>query len=74
MAKNWGYEFGVDGVLQYAKAAELLDVSIDTIERYAAAGHIRTGTHKGRDRRGHRVICRRSLTLYLKSIEQGAGQ
>lgn len=69
--KVWGYEFGVDGVVRYAKACEIADISIDTLESYIADGVIRAGIHKGgQHRKGHRTVCLRSLREYIRSTER----
>ncbi len=63
--KKHGYEFGCDGVMDYATAAEKLGVSKRTIERYAEQGRFRSGKHPG----SKSVVCRRSINEYMATLE-----
>lgn len=72
---KWGYSFGADGVVDLAEARLLLACCKNTVLSLAARDLIRKGIHKGTEAKsGKAVICRRSISLYLQSIEQGAGQ
>lgn len=63
--EQWGYEFGVDGLMSSAEAQkELGDISRQTLRRYWERGFIRKGRQPGRNK-----FCRRSVVNYAKSIE-----
>lgn len=64
-ASEWGYEFGVDGVVTMSEAMTLLALSHDTIKRRAAEGRLRIGRDGG-----HVKVCRRSISDYLRQIEE----
>lgn len=66
---TWGYPFGADGVVLLAEACEQLQISDDTLMRYAAKGLLRLGRHAGNKRRGKVTVCKRSIEIYLKSTE-----
>lgn len=61
---DWGYRFGIDGVMSMGTACELLDVSRETVRRRAGEGRLRMGHDGGRVK-----ICRRSLLDYIKQLE-----
>jgi len=61
---EWGYRFGIDGVVTMREACELLALSHDTIKRRAAEGRLRLGNDGGRIK-----VCRRSIADYLSEIE-----
>lgn len=68
--QGYDYDFGCDGLIPFAEAAEKMGVSIDTLERYSIKGYIRAGIHRGNVQRGRRMVCVRSMREYLASIEQ----
>jgi len=63
--RQYGYEFGVDGVRDYAWAADRLGVSKRTISRYIEQGRFRVGRHPG----AKAVICKRSILEYVATLE-----
>lgn len=64
--RHHGYRFGVDGLVSVDDACKFLgNISRDTLDRRANAGHIRKG------RNGRRVvICKRSLANYASQLEE----
>lgn len=62
--KQWGFHFGVDGTLSIDDAADFLSVSDRTVYRLEADGLIRTGRVRGK-----KVVCKRSLMVYLRTCE-----
>lgn len=63
---SYGYAFGIDGVVSMQETCKLLgDVSRDTVDRLCEARKLRRGKTDGLVR-----ICRRSLTNYIRSLEQ----
>lgn len=70
MAKSefdWGFPFGVDGVVPLTEAAELSGCSTQTLYRLWNKNRVRIGKHAGNIRRGKAVVCKRSLHAYLAS-------
>jgi hypothetical protein len=65
----WGYDFGAEGVLDMDEAARLAGCSTQTLWRLREKNALRIGKHLGNIRKGKAVVCRRSLSEYLKSIE-----
>lgn len=62
---RWGYEFGCDGIVSIREAAKMLGgVSLTTVYRRISEGLLRHGVDGGRA-----IICRRSLTEYIASLE-----
>lgn len=68
---QWGYAFGVDGLMDAREVCEFLgNVSRTTIDRLVAARRIRKGNTGGKGNRGGRgVYCRRSVAEYARSLE-----
>ena len=63
--KKWGYQFGVDGVMDVKTASAFLgNISHDTLSRYAANGWIRKGKLHGRV-----GFCTRSVKSWLSQRE-----
>jgi hypothetical protein len=63
--KNWGYEFGVDGLWNLEQVSEHLGgMGRSTIERLVDKGKLRRG------KQGRVYFCRRSVIEFAKSIEQ----
>jgi len=60
-----GYEFGCDGVLDVSEAGEKLGVCERTVWNYINQERFRHGRHPD----GKKIICRRSLTEYIRSLE-----
>jgi hypothetical protein len=60
-AKEWGYDFGCEGLKKYATVMAEWDISEDTIDRMAARGQIRVGVLPGHIRKGPKMVCARSL-------------
>lgn len=65
---RYDYEFGVDGLMTFSKAAAHLGVSVATLERYAERQYVRVAVHKGNTTSGRRVVCIRSMKDYIASI------
>lgn len=64
--RKCGYRFGVDGLVTIADAAKMLgNCSERTVERRLADGLFRCGREGGRC-----VICKRSLTDYIATLER----
>jgi hypothetical protein len=64
--EQWGYEFGIDGIMSLDKASEWLgSASRSTLDRLTTDRLIRKG-----ERRGSVVFCTRSVKNYAKSIEK----
>lgn len=65
-ASQWGYDFGVDGVLAPEDASQLMGKCCErTLQRRVIDGKIRRG------KEGARVVyCKRSVMDYLASLEQ----
>lgn len=62
-----GYKFACDGFADLKEVAKHLAVSVQTARRYAKQDRFRWGKHPGDA--GKIVVCRRSLNLYAKSIQ-----
>ena len=64
--RQWGYKFGVDGLMNTEEARQWLGgVSRRTLGRRMAQGKIRRGFN------GHKVVlCRRSVIEHANSLEQ----
>lgn len=62
--EQWGYPFGVDGLVTITQAAEFLQVHRTTIYRLRNDGKLRHGRYQGSAR-----ICRRSLLMFANSVE-----
>lgn len=63
--ESWGYKFGVDGLLDAAKAGEFLCISGRQLDRLANAQKIRKGMFPS----GHRAFCKRSIENFAASLE-----
>jgi excisionase family DNA binding protein len=62
--QDWGYPFGVDGLLKLIDAAQHLAVSRYTVYELIKTGQLRSGKRSGK-----RYICRRSLNDHLAKME-----
>ena len=69
--KEYGYTFGCDDFVDLKTAALKLGVTKRTVERYIKAAQ--DGEEKrfrfGKHENGKRIICRRSLEDYKRSLE-----
>lgn len=65
-ASQWGYDFGIDGVLSPDAASALMANCCErTLQRRVIDGKIRRG------KEGARVVyCKRSVMSYIASLEQ----
>jgi hypothetical protein len=62
---EWGFRFGVDGLMSVPDACRHLGISHDTLERRVADGKLRKGKHPN----GRNAICVRSMEVYKSGME-----
>lgn len=62
---EWGYPFGVDGLMKKRTACEFLDVKPDTLDRMVAHKEIRKSFNP---RTNWVMFCTRSIKNHVKSL------
>lgn len=62
--RQYGYDFGCEGVVTRENAMQLLDCAKSTLYRLCAAGVVRRGKLGPRAR-----FCKRSILEHLRSLE-----
>jgi hypothetical protein len=68
--RQWGYRFGVDGVVCPRDAMARLSIGRTTLWRKLRSGLIRYGKEPGDSRQSRVRICSRSLEDYIKGLER----
>lgn len=70
-AKQWGFEFGVDGVVGRDDACRLLGIKSErTIRNYEAKGLVRVGYRIPGQPASGVVVCRRSIDVLNRNRER----
>ena len=67
--REFGYRFGVDGLMSLGEACEFLGgIDVQTLNRRVGEGLIRKGKSNG-GRYGRILVCRRSVNEYIAGLE-----